>query len=87
MEGDGPTVFAHACKMGLEGIVSKRKELGLSFWPLAGLAQNEELKCPGRETGRRGRLGQMTRTHSLKRERWGENRPPQRRGRPGLRKF
>jgi len=24
-EGDGPTVFAHACKMGLEGIVSKRK--------------------------------------------------------------
>jgi bifunctional non-homologous end joining protein LigD len=23
-EGDGPTVFAHACKMGLEGIVSKR---------------------------------------------------------------
>jgi ATP-dependent DNA ligase len=22
---DGPTVFAHACKMGLEGIVSKRK--------------------------------------------------------------
>src|SRR5215813_11561540 len=26
MEGDGPTVFAHACKMGLEGIVSKRKD-------------------------------------------------------------
>jgi bifunctional non-homologous end joining protein LigD len=25
LEGDGPTVFAHACKMGLEGIVSKRK--------------------------------------------------------------
>jgi hypothetical protein len=25
-EGDGPTVFAHACKMGLEGIVSKRKD-------------------------------------------------------------
>jgi hypothetical protein len=25
IEGDGPTVFAHACKMGLEGIVSKRK--------------------------------------------------------------
>jgi bifunctional non-homologous end joining protein LigD len=23
---DGPTVFAHACKMGLEGIVSKRKD-------------------------------------------------------------
>ena len=26
MEGDGPTVFAHACAMGLEGIVSKRKD-------------------------------------------------------------
>jgi hypothetical protein len=24
VEGDGPTAFAHACKMGLEGIVSKR---------------------------------------------------------------
>jgi len=23
---DGPTVFAHACKMGLEGIVSKRRD-------------------------------------------------------------
>jgi bifunctional non-homologous end joining protein LigD len=26
MEGDGETVFGHACKLGLEGIVSKRKE-------------------------------------------------------------
>jgi ATP-dependent DNA ligase len=26
IEGDGPTVFAHACKMWLEGIVSKRKD-------------------------------------------------------------
>ena len=26
LEGDGPTVFAHACKMRLEGIVSKRKD-------------------------------------------------------------
>jgi len=26
IEGDGPTVFAHARKMGLEGIVSKRKD-------------------------------------------------------------
>ena len=26
LEGDGPTVFAHACNMGLEGIVSKRKD-------------------------------------------------------------
>jgi bifunctional non-homologous end joining protein LigD len=26
MEGDGQTVFRHACKLGLEGIVSKRKD-------------------------------------------------------------
>jgi bifunctional non-homologous end joining protein LigD len=26
IEGDGPTVFAHACKLGLEGIVLKRKD-------------------------------------------------------------
>ena len=25
---DGPLVFAHACKLGLEGIVSKRKDSG-----------------------------------------------------------
>jgi bifunctional non-homologous end joining protein LigD len=25
-EGDGPTVFAHACKLELEGILSKRKD-------------------------------------------------------------
>ena len=24
VEGDGPTIYAHACKLGLEGIVSKR---------------------------------------------------------------
>jgi bifunctional non-homologous end joining protein LigD len=26
MEGDGEIVFRHACKLGLEGIVSKRKD-------------------------------------------------------------
>lgn len=26
IEGDGPAIFAHACKLGLEGIVSKRRE-------------------------------------------------------------
>jgi bifunctional non-homologous end joining protein LigD len=34
LEGDGPTVFAHACKLGLEGIVSKRKDSHLPFRPL-----------------------------------------------------
>ncbi len=26
LTGDGPTVFAHVCRMGLEGIVSKRTD-------------------------------------------------------------
>ena len=26
LEGEGETVFRHACKLGLEGIVSKRKD-------------------------------------------------------------
>jgi ATP-dependent DNA ligase len=26
LTGDGPTVFEHVCRMGLEGIVSKRKD-------------------------------------------------------------
>src|SRR5262249_41795691 len=26
IEGDGPAAFAHACKLGLEGVVSKRKD-------------------------------------------------------------
>jgi len=58
LEGDGPTVFAHACKMGLEGIVSKRKDFPLPLRPLARLAQNEEFGCTGGEArGGRG-LGQ-----------------------------
>ena len=28
---DGPLVFAHACKLGLEGILSKRKDTRLSL--------------------------------------------------------
>ena len=31
IEGDGPMVFAHACKLGLEGIVSKRKDSAYRF--------------------------------------------------------
>jgi bifunctional non-homologous end joining protein LigD len=32
MEGDGETVFRHACKLGLEGIVSKRKDSRSPDW-------------------------------------------------------
>jgi bifunctional non-homologous end joining protein LigD len=54
IEGDGPTVFAHACKMGLEDIVSKRKDSALSLRALAGLAQEEK---PGGVGGARSRRG------------------------------
>jgi bifunctional non-homologous end joining protein LigD len=33
MEGDGETVFRHACKLGLEDIVSKRKDSMYRFGP------------------------------------------------------
>jgi hypothetical protein len=58
MEGDGETVFRHACKLGLEGIRLEAEGFGLPFRTLARLAQNEELGCTGRETGRGGRMGQ-----------------------------
>ena len=38
----GPIVFKHACRLGLEGIVSKRRELALSVRPLAILDQEQE---------------------------------------------
>ena len=45
---DGAAVFQHACRMGLEGIVSKRQGLTLPLRPLARLAQDEE---PGMRGG------------------------------------
>jgi ATP-dependent DNA ligase len=58
-EHDGPTVFAHACKLGLEGIVSKRKGLDLSLRPDAGLARVEEPRVrSSAPAGGRG-LGQV----------------------------
>ena len=48
---DGEAVFNHACRMGLEGIVSKRKDLAISLRPLAGLAQDEEPGMRGGEAG------------------------------------
>jgi hypothetical protein len=54
--GDGPTVFAHACKMGLEGV--EAQGLALSLRPLSGLAQNEEPGGVGGVAGGRGRMGQ-----------------------------
>jgi hypothetical protein len=51
-EEDGPLVFAHACKMGLEGIVSKPQGLALSLGALSGLDQEQK---PRRARGEAGR--------------------------------
>ena len=57
IEADGPTVFAHACKMGLEGIVSKHKGLDVPFRPFARLAQVQEPRVRGGEARSRRGLG------------------------------
>jgi hypothetical protein len=36
LDGDGPTIFEHACKLGLEGIVSKRVDLPYEPGPSRG---------------------------------------------------
>jgi ATP-dependent DNA ligase len=44
VEGDGPTIFAHACRLGLEGIVSKRRSAPYR----SGRDPNwRKVKCPG----------------------------------------
>jgi hypothetical protein len=48
-EEDGETVFRHACKLGLEGIVSKRKDSPYRSG-LTQLAQDEE---PGLRGGKK----------------------------------
>jgi len=51
---DGETVFQHACAMGLEGIVAKRRDSALSLWALARLDQGQE---PGRSGSNQGDRG------------------------------
>ena len=44
---EGAVVFQHACKTGLEGIVSKRLGFALSCGTVAGLAQVQESGSTG----------------------------------------
>src|SRR5215831_6569393 len=57
--------FASAMKVRLQAWPRRYRVeaegLGLSFWPLARLAQNEERGCTGREARSGRRLGQMSR--------------------------
>jgi ATP-dependent DNA ligase len=51
---DGGTVFDHACRLGLEGIVSKRRDAPYPIQPCRHLAQGEEPRAPG-DVSRLGR--------------------------------
>ena len=61
IEADGPTVFAHACKMGLGGHRVEAQSVALPLWPLARLAQVEEPELCGCAARGRGELGQSGR--------------------------
>ena len=54
LTGDGPTVFEHVCRMGLEGIVSKRTGRALSERAQQSVGQDEEPEERGRAPGARG---------------------------------
>jgi hypothetical protein len=56
--GSGSLVLQHACKLGFEGIISKREDLALSVGSLAGLDQAEEPQ-DGSEAGSRSELGEI----------------------------
>ena len=43
-DGDGAIVFAHACKLGLEGIVSKRRDLPYRLRPVPGMDQTGHIR-------------------------------------------
>ena len=47
----GPDLFRAACRMGLEGLVSKRQRPSLSGWPVEALDQGEEPQASGEEPG------------------------------------
>ena len=53
LTGDGPTVFAHVCRLGLEAIVSKRTD-ARSQRAVEGVGQGEE---PGQRGGAPGARG------------------------------
>jgi hypothetical protein len=52
--GDGPTIFDHVCRMGLEGIVSKRTDAPLSQRTVEAVAQVAEPSKRGSAPGARG---------------------------------
>jgi ATP-dependent DNA ligase len=45
IEGDGPTIFAHACRLGLEGIVSKRRDAWYRSGPSKDWLKSKNPQC------------------------------------------
>src|SRR5262249_6769251 len=58
MQGDGETVFRHACKLGLEGIVSKRKDSLYRSGRSPDWLKMKNADAPAVKARSRGRLGQ-----------------------------
>src|SRR5262249_39579085 len=59
IDGDGPTVFARACKMGLEGIVSKRKDSAYRSGRSTDWLKMKNSGLLGGEAGSGGGLGAL----------------------------
>jgi bifunctional non-homologous end joining protein LigD len=49
LEGDGATIFAHACKLGMEGVVSKRRDLAYRSGRAKGWLKIKNPKSPAME--------------------------------------
>ena len=47
LEGDGAAIFAHACKLGFEGIVSKQREYPYRSGPSKVWLKIKNPKAPG----------------------------------------
>jgi hypothetical protein len=56
-EADGPLVFAHACKLGLEGIVSKRRDSSYRSGRSPHWIKSKNPQAPGDQAGSRGGMG------------------------------
>ena len=62
MQGNGEAVFRHACKLGLEGIVSKRKDSAYRSGRSPDWLKMKNADAPAVKARSRGGLGQMTAT-------------------------
>jgi hypothetical protein len=60
LDGDGAIIFAHACKLGLEGIVSKRRDLPYRSGRCRVVGQGQEPGEPGRAAHRRWDVVRMS---------------------------